>query len=105
MTDERPTKEQLFSTAELSIEECMALCYAQMLDRRCKPEDFVRATAVARQDGLSESELRQRIQIGLARLHEKGIVECERDGHRELVPRVIHYEKVVGGQIVMGDLN
>ncbi len=105
MTEIPPNRDEVFTTAELSIEECMALCYAQMLDNRCKPEDFIRATAITRQDGLTEWELRKRIQIGLAGLHEKGIVECERDGHRELVPRVIHYQKIVGGQIVMGDMN
>lgn len=105
MTDEGVKEQQGFSTADLSEDECVALAFTQTKLGLGSVDEWNRAVAIAAKAHVGEAELRQRVQRGLAQLAEKGIVEVERDGHRDLVPLKLHDDRLVGGRIVMSDRN
>jgi hypothetical protein len=63
-------------------------------------EQFKAANQMLDKNGISAADRRRDLHEGLKELMEVGLIECERDGEGDYVPRVVHGERVVGGGIL-----
>lgn len=93
---------------DLSDAACFALVYAQALI--AGPVSPRGRAFIQAQQGLRMNTADQRATLakGLAELRELGIIECSRDGEGDLVPTVLHEERILpagtGPRVVTGDL-
>jgi hypothetical protein len=103
----------LFTVNDLTDAETFALVYVQMLcakteaGRRAHEAKWKQGMEHMDRERRSAHERRQMLATGLARLRERGIIECTRDGEGDLVPTVYHEEKIAPttSRIVTGDMN
>lgn len=99
-----------YTTNDLSNAACFALLYTQALiggPRSPAATSLAEATAELDRQRVAGAERRRLLAAGLAELRELGIIECERDGHGDLVPTVLHAERVTatGARLVTRDLS
>ncbi len=99
----------VYSVNDLTSAACYALTYVQAL---VAGKDSARWKAFAKAQSnltLTVADQRTALAKGLAELREMGIIECSRDGEGDLVPTVLHEERIQGAggapRIVVGDLN
>ena len=99
----------LYTTNDLSGAACFALTYAQALIAGQGSPRWKRFVDLQQNVRMTQADQRAALAKGLAELREMGIIECKRDGEGDLVPTVLHEEKIApaNGQprIVVGDLN
>lgn len=58
-------------------------------------------------DRISGADRRKSLGRGLAELRERGVIECRKDGEGDLVPTILHEERLVPaeGRIIASDFN
>ena len=92
-----------YDLKDLTGAENLALCYAMFRTGMIAEEAFLQAVTLARRNGMTQDDFRRGMQSGLALLHEKGIVHCERDGHRELYPVKLDLNRLTPSALILGD--
>lgn len=99
----------IYTTNDLSAAACFALTYAQALIAGPDSPRGKRFQAAQQATRMSGADMRAALAKGLAELREMGIIECQRDGEGDLVPTVLHEERIAPGKdgprLVTGDLN
>lgn len=97
----------LFTTNDLTAAACFALTYVQALTAGKASVQWAAFAKTQKDLPMSQADQRASLAKGLAELREMGIIECSRDGEGDLVPTVLHEERISasGARLVIGDLN
>lgn len=96
-----------YSVNDLSDAACFALAYAQALiagPTSLKWREFAAGQAALTMTGADQ---RRALAKGLAELRELGLIECVRDGQGDLVPVLLHEERIQAAlaRLVTGERN
>ena len=97
-----------FTTNDLTTAACYALTYVQALAAGKNSGRWKAFVETKKKANLTDRDARDFMAKGLAELREMGIIECARDGEGDLVPTVLHEERISasgGPRLITGDLN
>lgn len=96
----------IYTTNDLSAAACMALTYTQALIAGPESARGKHFAAVMKNIRMSQHDVRTALAKGLAELREMGIIECKRDGEGDLVPTILHEERIkaASARLIAGDM-
>ena len=96
-----------YTMNDLTASGCYALCYTQALVYGKDSPHGVRFEIAQRRlaQTMTGDDIRRALAAGLAELTELGIIECERDGHGDLVPKRLREDRIraADARVIIGD--